>query len=279
MGSDRQISEMQRSAKQHDNKKPIWSRILGIACAAALASDAALPAPTSPDCDAASTGYRVALLELYTSEGCSSCPPADRFLSSLAGRGFRDDKLVALAFHVDYWDYLGWRDRFAQAAFSARQRLAADRAGARFIYTPQFLLDGRDLAQAWLRGSFAGKVAAINGEPASVRLGISQRLRADMLELDVAVVGGAPEAAQFYVAIVESGLSSEVKAGENAGRVLQHDRVVRALKGPLPAATQSLAIPLPAHWNRTQIELVAFVQEPTGGKVLQTLNMPLCGAH
>ena len=91
-------------------------------------------------CQAVSGPRQVQLVELYTSEGCSSCPPADRWLSTLKGR----PDVLAAAFHVAYWDHLGWRDRFASAAFTARQSQQQRSSGARFVYTPQVLVDGRD---------------------------------------------------------------------------------------------------------------------------------------
>jgi hypothetical protein len=266
---------MRQSAKRHHSKKRIdrWLRLIAFAV---MLPAAAAAAQAAAGCDARSGAHRVALLELYTSEGCNSCPPADRFLSSLAKHGFHDGRIAALAFHVDYWDALGWPDRFAQPAFSARQRLAADRAGARLVYTPQLLLDGRDLAQGWRGDNFADKVASINREAASAALGVSQRLRADSLEVTVSVSVVPASAAQLFVAVVESGLSSAVRAGENAGRTLQHDQVVRLLEGPFPAESRSAVIRLPVQWNRTRLALIAFLQEPASGKVLQALAAPLC---
>ena len=95
-------------------------------------------------CKAESGEKTVALVELYTSEGCSSCPPADRWLSALAERGFAPDRVVPLALHVDYWDYIGWKDPFAKALFSARQRELAAIARSRVVYTPQVVLAGKD---------------------------------------------------------------------------------------------------------------------------------------
>src|SRR5215218_3837153 len=96
------------------------------------------------ECTATSARHRVPLLELYTSEGCDSCPPADRWISSLASRGYGSDRVVVLAFHVDYWDRLGWPDRFAQTRFTERQRAINDRNRSRVIYTPQLVLNGKD---------------------------------------------------------------------------------------------------------------------------------------
>ena len=102
------------------------------------------------DCVAISPSTRTALVELYTSEGCNSCPPADRWLSRQTEREWDARQVVALAFHVDYWDRLGWKDRFAQPAFSARQRALAAQQGSRTVYTPQVLVSGRSLPQ-WQR--------------------------------------------------------------------------------------------------------------------------------
>jgi hypothetical protein len=98
----------------------------------------------SAECSVTSTDKRVSLLELYTSEGCSSCPPADSWLSELETAGYRRDHVVPLALHVDYWDYIGWKDRFARAEFTARQRQAASKESLGFVYTPQVMLNGRD---------------------------------------------------------------------------------------------------------------------------------------
>src|SRR4026209_363598 len=95
-------------------------------------------------CTARSPEQTVALVELYTSEGCDSCPPADRWLSSLGTKGYAPDRVVPVALHVDYWDYIGWKDPSARRAHSARQRKMAKLARAAMVYTPQVLLQGRD---------------------------------------------------------------------------------------------------------------------------------------
>src|SRR4051794_21813675 len=109
----------------------------------------ALAAAAAPTCTAASRSALTPVVELYTSEGCDSCPPADRWFSALKAEAAKGT-VVPLAFHVDYWDYLGWKDRFADAAFSVRHREAASRGGAKVIYTPQVLFEGREFAQ-WRR--------------------------------------------------------------------------------------------------------------------------------
>ena len=96
------------------------------------------------ECTAKSGERRVALLELYTSEGCNSCPPTDEWVSKLPSNGLTSDRIVPLAFHVDYWNYLGWQDVFSQTSFTERQRQTAQINSSGFIYTPQLVLTGRD---------------------------------------------------------------------------------------------------------------------------------------
>jgi hypothetical protein len=127
------------------------------------------------ECTAASGLRRVPLLELYTSEGCDSCPPADRWISELTTAGYSGDRVVILAFHVDYWDKLGWVDRFGQARFSERQRLSNNRNGARVVYTPQLVLNGKDYRRG-TADAFASQIAAIaRTKPnADVRLAVKR---------------------------------------------------------------------------------------------------------
>src|SRR5690242_4097529 len=116
-------------------------------------------------CSARSGERTVALVELYTSEGCDSCPPADRWLSSLGPRGYGADRVVPIALHVDYWDYIGWKDPYAQARFSSRQRKLAQLTRSAIVYTPQVLLQGHDF-RGWAGGGFDEAVKRINARPA-----------------------------------------------------------------------------------------------------------------
>ena len=186
------------------------------AAAAALVPDAASAAPA---CSARSGATVPAVVELYTSEGCSSCPPAERWLSALKGR----DDVVALAFHVDYWNGLGWKDRFSQAQFTQRQNATQRTSGARFAYTPQVLLDGRD-QRDWPDLAPGAPHAA---PPATVALQLVRD--ADGLALTVSPGAGAPARLSGYVAVVDDGLQTRVGAGENRGATLREDGIVREL--------------------------------------------------
>ena len=176
-------------------------------------------AATLDRCSAQSGATVPTVVELYTSEGCSSCPPADRWLSGLKAR----DGVVALAFHVDYWDSLGWKDRFAQPQFTQRQNATQHTSGARFAYTPQVIVDGRD-APNWpgLQG------AALQGKMVAT-VGLKLAHDASGLALTVSPGAGAPAKLSGYVAVIDDGLQTHVGAGENRGETLHQDGVVREL--------------------------------------------------
>ena len=167
-------------------------------------------------CHAASARTVVPVVELYTSEGCNSCPPADRWLSKLKA----EPGVVALAFHVDYWDRLGWKDRFASAAFTERQAIEQRSNGARFSYTPQVVVDGHDRSD-WPSVSLSAAPRA----PASVDVMLAHE--GDRFVATVVPMANAPKRLAAYWAITEQGHASAVKAGENQGVTLHHDFVVR----------------------------------------------------
>lgn len=217
-------------------------------------------------CTASSTPTRARLLELYTSEGCSSCPPADRWLSQIPV----DSGVVPLAFHVDYWDRLGWKDPFGQAAFSQRQR--ARNSGPGWIYTPQVMLDGVDYRNWHLtRGP----------QPASEPAQVSLAMRLTRTPSDIVVQvssrfapGIDSQTTQLYLALFENRLSSQVAAGENAQRTLNHDYVVRELVGPLDSRMRH-RFKLNAQWNAAHLGVAAFVVNQKG-ETLQALARAAC---
>lgn len=258
-------------------KSGIWKVYLLAAAVIAI-----WPVVGNADCRATSPAYTTALLELYTSEGCDSCPPADRWFSAL-DLGAGSTRVAAVAFHVDYWDRLGWRDRFGGAAFTARQYEQMRRHKSGFVYTPQVLLQGNDFDSWRSAGQPAAAFAAINARPAraTIELEAAPIDRATM-GVDVHVrLANAPDRsnAVVVVALVQSGLESEVKAGENAGRRLHHDHVVRAWKsglavGPGGELRQRVNLPLPA--ERGPLQIVAFVEDDASGEVLQALVLAVC---
>jgi hypothetical protein len=228
-------------------------------------------------CTVKSGASTAALVELYTSEGCNSCPPADRWLSALPQAGFGPERVVPLALHVDYWDYIGWKDPFARPLFSARQRELAAIGQSRVVYTPQVVLAGRDYRGWPARSRFAEAVAAINATPA--RADIALAIDAAGFRADAAVPRAADRAdAALFVVAYENGLSNRVTAGENRGATLAHDFVAREWWGPIAldaAGTASLARPLGAQ-PLGNGGVAAFVQSRRTCEVLQALALPAC---
>ena len=234
-------------------------------------------------CSAKSSEKTVALVELYTSEGCDSCPPADRWLSSLAANGFSPDRVVPIALHVDYWDYIGWKDPYAKQAFSARQRKMAKLARAAMVYTPQVLLQGQDFRH-WGSPAFDGAVSKINAQPAKARISLSldtgQKDRF-AVEASAELLGKAPDDENaLYLGAYENKLVSEVKAGENRGKSLPHDYVILQWVGPLEfkrgKLTERHALPLLPKAVPGHSGVVAFVQNRATAEVLQAIMLPAC---
>ncbi len=241
-------------------------------------------APAATTCSAESGAVRVPLLELYTSEGCDSCPPTDHWVSNLLQRGYAPERTLVLAWHVDYWDRLGWPDQYAQARFSARQRDANHRNGARFVYTPQLLLDGADYRRGTFRDDFGDRVAALSQQKpgAHIRLTLTSTAKGAKLQVDITAVESASRNnAATYIALYENALTNDVKAGENRGKKLLHDFVVRELWEPFsvgPTASGSITqrILLLPGWNVANLHVAAFVQDVATGRTLQTLSLPYC---
>ncbi len=250
-----------------------------------LAAGAALLAgAVHAACSTSSGAHTTALVELYTSEGCDSCPPADRWLASLFGRGFRPDQVVPLALHVDYWDYIGWKDPYAKQAFAARQRKLAQMWRPVMVYTPQVLLQGQDFRR-WGSAEFTEAVTRINSKPARARIALSIRAvtrEAIQAELAAQLLDPAEQkSVAVYLAAYENKLASDVGAGENRGKRLEHDFVVREWIGPIgfgetPKLEEKRALPLLPSADPKHSGVAAFVQNRSTGEVLQALMLPAC---
>lgn len=166
---------------------------------------------------------RTVLLELYTSEGCSSCPPAEAWLSRLKSDARLWKDFVPVAFHVDYWDYLGWRDPFGAAEYSERQRAYAAQWKSRSVYTPGFVLDGKE----W-RGWFGrDELPRASHQPTGKLTASSDDGKRWSLRFEL--VAGHSSLVDFHASLLGFDLSSDVKAGESRGHKLQHDFVVLTL--------------------------------------------------
>jgi hypothetical protein len=226
--------------------------------------------------ETAPPGSRPAVvLELFTSQGCSSCPAADRVLSRLGGEARAAGvTLVPLAYHVDYWNRIGWVDPFSSPRWSARQRRYAGVFGLRSVYTPQIVLNGR----AELVGSREGRVraeipGAVPPSPAGRVEILGAELDGDAAELVVDVVAEIGERVPgprliASLALFESGLVTPVASGENSGRTLENDYVVRLLRpvitfgAPGPSSrSQRSSIALDPGWAVGNLGVAAFLQD------------------
>jgi hypothetical protein len=232
------------------------------------------------ECSAKSGTQMVPLLELYTSEGCSSCPPADKWLS-----GLKPDpkRVIPLAFHVDYWDYIGWKDKFSKAEYSDRQRKTAAFAGAGFVYTPQFVMNGRDF-KGWDNSRLNEAIEKNQKTASRANLTLNATTLASgeiTLQASAKAVNSADiKNADIFIVIYENKLVSQINAGENHGRELKHDYVVRHLFGAYQLSNQnefSKSFNLTPEWKGRQAGAVIFVQNSLNGEILQSLALPFCG--
>ena len=227
------------------------------------------------------------LVELFTSEGCSSCPPADQLLMLLDEQQFVDEALVIpLSEHVEYWNGLGWRDPFSAPMFTQRQRQYADVLGSG-LYTPQMVVDGqteligsqRDIAQQAI-----ARAAAV--PKATMALALRGGAGRSAVGVEVTISGvarlGARGEADLWIAVTEDGLATHVRRGENANRRLRHAAVVRRLEKietlPMPAPDRFTAVAevaLDPEWRDGSLRLVAFLQDRKSRRVLGVTQISL----
>jgi hypothetical protein len=256
-------------------------KIFAVSIAATLSVLSANESAAGCQVNAKSGVQTASVVELYTSEGCDSCPPADKWFSTLRAQPAGAAPVIPLAFHVDYWDYIGWKDRFANARYAERQRGIVAVHGGRTVYTPQIMLDGRD-SRTWTSASrFDASLrdVAARAPRASITLGATGDADSVNVSLDVAIANDADRRdAQLFIAITENKLESRVTAGENKGVTLKHDHVVRELVGPLPVTTASMqrSVRIARDWKREDLNVAAFVQSSRDGTALQAISVSLC---
>ena len=165
---------------------------------------------------------QVGLLELYTSEGCSSCPPADAWLSIFKSDPRLWQNIVPMGFHVDYWDYIGWKDRFASPAYSKRQKQYAAQKSVSTVYTPGFVFNGRE----WRSWFGLRKLDIPNDKPVGV---LDIKIENQNVMVNFKPIASRNDKLEIHIALLGFDLSSHINAGENSGRKLNHDFVVLGL--------------------------------------------------
>lgn len=244
-----------------------------------LALMAPLLGATAPEEE---NGYRApVIVELFTSEGCSSCPPADEVLAHLTDLGFEPEQVIPLAFHVDYWDNIGWTDPYSHSAWTTRQQKYGRLYRAEQIYTPQMIVNGTKqflgsntkiarqiIGEAWQRTDPAHvsiHIAEASIDAPTMRVEASYELERMF----------TPGVLSLFIAVTEDGLSSDVLEGENKGRRLKHEAVVRYMQRMNEVATSAkkqntyaVEIPLQPEWKQDNLNVVVFIQNITNGAIM-----------
>jgi hypothetical protein len=243
---------------------PLGLAVLGVLAYGRLSRCETTSRPDPGAGTAASSAQAPAILvELFSSEGCSSCPPADVLLRELdEARTVSGARVVALEFHVDYWDDLGWKDPFSREAWSDRQRSYTS-AGVGGMYTPGMIVDGRD----GFVGSDAGRARAALGRAAK-RAHVDVQLARAGSSLKVVVPKIAGPSASAWLAVSERGLWTKVERGENAGQKLLHGPVVRSLARVSRDLSQGLALTVPIAEEKSRLSFAVFVQRNESREVL-----------
>jgi hypothetical protein len=231
-------------------------------------------------------GYVV--VELFTSEGCSSCPPADALLARLAAQSpAANVQVIALEEHVDYWNDLGWFDPFSSSEWTARQNAYAGALGNGNPYTPQMVVDGSAEFvgnHAQLAVKSIAEAAARTKTSVTLSQGTSNKSGTENFSVQVGKLAASTKggAAEVWLAITEKGLHSAVTGGENAGHDVHHAAIVRSLRkigeakeGGELAFSAEASVPIRGGWKQENLRAVAFVQEKKSRRIVGAAEIPL----
>lgn len=229
---------------------------------------ASAPAEEMVETLPAETTSPLAVLELFTSQGCSSCPPADALLQELDARAAAGDPIIALSYHVDYWNYLGWKDPFSSAYFSARQKDYTQRIGAR-TYTPQLVINGTQEMVGSRRGQVQAAVAkALKYAEADLLPVLTTNLRNGKITAAYTLAGEAFKGRRVTALLTQNSATSAVNRGENRGRELSHHNVVREMKHQAAAPAGNFTLDLPEGLTVADVQVVLLVQDTKSQAIL-----------
>jgi hypothetical protein len=204
------------------------------------------------------------VVELFTSEGCSSCPPADKLVERIQ-KNNPNQPIYILAFHVDYWNNLGWKDRFSDAAFTARQRQYAEWLHLETVYTPQIVVNGKSEYVGSDEHSILNAVNRELDQPSVNTLTLKGRVDADKAIIDYTTTSG--KNSELVLALVQKSAQSNVRAGENTGKQLYHVQIVRQLFRRDVKNKKTITMKLPGDFNAKDWELIGFTQNKDGGQM------------
>ena len=207
-----------------------------------------------------------ALLELYTSEGCSSCPPADELMGRIQNE-YKNDNVYVLAYHVDYWDREGWKDVFSNADYTKRQYYYAKFLGKQPIYTPQLIINGKADYIASQETLVRNGIKSALSKPVATNLSLEASQANNNLTVNYNIEGTF-KTSSLLIAIVQKAAKSNVKRGENANRVLSHYQIVHHLHSvALKDKKGTISIHLPKSFNEKEYEIIGFVQDKNNGNI------------
>jgi hypothetical protein len=226
--------------------------------------------------DATKTPGGFAVIELFTSEGCSSCPPADELVARILNEN-ADQPIYILAYHVDYWDNLGWKDHFSNTAYSKRQNQYADWLKLQTIYTPQVIVNGRTEFVGSDESKLRGAVKEDLGKSQVARLSLNNiQLNKGKTNFQYQIEK-APENVSLVIAIVQKSAKTRVERGENKGRLLSHVQIVRELQiiSVDGKDTGNAQITMPENPEHQEIELIGFLQNEKTGEIIAAARRPL----
>ncbi|QKJ29160.1 DUF1223 domain-containing protein [Mucilaginibacter mali] len=212
-------------------------------------------------------GEGFALVELYTSEGCSSCPPADKLLAKIT-KEYKDKEVYVLAYHVDYWNRLGWKDVFSNPLYSERQRTYSSYLKLDGVYTPQAIVNGQTefVGSDEAKMNTAIKQALAKAAPARLELS-NLKINGSKAILQYHV-SGTPGGSNLMLAVIKKYAQTQVKAGENNGRMLSHINIVQRLESiVLKNNAGSAEIALPNNFNNKDWDIIGFVQVKSTGEI------------
>lgn len=240
-----------------------------------LSSLLSMPVMAVDSIDISSGNRQTAVVELFTSEGCSSCPPADKWLARLAQSDGDELDVLPLSFHVDYWDYIGWKDRFASPAYTKRQRQLGANNRQRSIYTPEFFVNGKEA-----RGSnrVLEQIRKVNQQQSALQLDLSVSKEDNRLLFALQSRGDSNVLGDLYhrYIVYENNLSSEVTRGENSGETLGHQRVVRYLSAATSLRSSNRhSVAIDPRWRAENVGVAVVVTTPGETEYLQALYSPV----
>ena len=240
-----------------------------------LAAVLAFTAQAGDPVTVSSGDTQTAVVELFTSEGCSSCPPADRWLAKLIELPRDQLDVLALSFHVDYWDYLGWKDRFSSAAYTRRQRQLGANNLQHTIYTPEFFVNGMEARGA---GNIMEKIRKANGRqaPVALTMTVSGDTKGLVVELQSTRDRSTIGQLQHRYLVYENNLSTDVERGENSGETLRHQQVVRYMSQEQNLQDSNRhRIEIDPAWNPRNVGVAVLVTSPGDRQYLQALHTPI----